>query len=354
LLAGLMPSHGSETCLVVEYMFSLEVSFAILGNLSYADRLEIITFNAMPGTSTEDMWGHQYVQQANQAVSKFSPNPVYVNDGPESNMFGIAPNYGCCTANFNQGWPKYVEHMWMTSPAGSIMAVGYGPNELTLVMNNVNIKIQEVTNYPFDSVINFTIAVSQSVQFPICFRIPAWAEGASLQVGGEYVEDVTPGTFACTSNEWTEGETYAQLVLPFALRMEYRYNDSVSIYYGPILLSLAVGQEYWGVSEEELLFEVHNTSAWNYALKVSPETISQDIKIIPTEFNPSCPYCFDTPSIIAQVQGRQLLDWDLSEYGAASPPPQSPVNSTEPLVSLLLVPYGGTLLRITEFPYVLY
>lgn len=44
----------------------------------------------------------QYVQQANQVVSKYSDPRVYVNDGPESNMFGIAPNYGCCTANFNQ------------------------------------------------------------------------------------------------------------------------------------------------------------------------------------------------------------------------------------------------------------
>jgi hypothetical protein len=56
----------------------------------------------MPGSNTPDMWGHQYVQQANQAISTYSEDRVYVNDGPESNMFGIAPNYGCCTANFNQ------------------------------------------------------------------------------------------------------------------------------------------------------------------------------------------------------------------------------------------------------------
>ena len=50
------------------------------------------------------------------------------------------------------------------------------------------------------------------------------------------------------------------------------------------------------------------------------------------------------------MKGQLLPGWDLAQ-GAAAPPPQSPVTSSEPTVLLTLVPYGGATLRITEFPY---
>ncbi len=55
--AGRNPSQGSELCTVVETMFSLEQSLAILGDSSIGDRLEQIAFNALPGTFTDDS-GH--------------------------------------------------------------------------------------------------------------------------------------------------------------------------------------------------------------------------------------------------------------------------------------------------------
>ena len=67
-LAGRNPSQGSELCTVVEAMYSLEQSLAILGDASLGDRLERIAFNALPGTFTDDMWGHQYNQQPNQVA----------------------------------------------------------------------------------------------------------------------------------------------------------------------------------------------------------------------------------------------------------------------------------------------
>jgi hypothetical protein len=60
-LAGTDPSQGSELCTVVEYMFSLEQSLAIIGDASLGDKLERLAFNALPGTFTDDMWAHQYV-----------------------------------------------------------------------------------------------------------------------------------------------------------------------------------------------------------------------------------------------------------------------------------------------------
>lgn len=56
--AGRNPSQGTELCAVVEAMFSLEQSLAILGDARLGDRLEKIAFNALPGTFTDDMWAH--------------------------------------------------------------------------------------------------------------------------------------------------------------------------------------------------------------------------------------------------------------------------------------------------------
>ncbi len=65
-LAGLNPSQGTELCTVVETMFSYEEDFAIVGDSKIADRLERVTYNALPATLSDDMWSHQYDQQPNQ------------------------------------------------------------------------------------------------------------------------------------------------------------------------------------------------------------------------------------------------------------------------------------------------
>ena len=63
-----IPAHGTELCTVVEEMFSLEELFEIFGDNSLADRLELLAFNSLPGTTTPDFWAHQYDQQANQVL----------------------------------------------------------------------------------------------------------------------------------------------------------------------------------------------------------------------------------------------------------------------------------------------
>ena len=113
--AGRDPSQGTELCAVVEAMFSLELDTAILGDPALGDRLERIAYNALPATLTPDLWAHQYDQQANQVLCSLSKRRWETN-GPESNLFGLEPNFGCCTANMHQGWPKLVASLWMATP----------------------------------------------------------------------------------------------------------------------------------------------------------------------------------------------------------------------------------------------
>ena len=102
--------------------------FRSFGDPAFGDRLERVAFNALPATFTPDMWAHQYDQQVNQVQCTINPEHMWSTNGPDSNLYGLEPNYGCCTSNMHQGWPKFASHLWMKTPDDGIAAVAYAPS----------------------------------------------------------------------------------------------------------------------------------------------------------------------------------------------------------------------------------
>ena len=101
-------------------MFSYTTMFGVHGSVPFADRAERIAHNAMPATWASpkggDMWAHQYLQAVNEINAiKASPH-VWQHDNAFSETYGLEPNYGCCTANFNQGWPKFAARQFAVVP----------------------------------------------------------------------------------------------------------------------------------------------------------------------------------------------------------------------------------------------
>ena len=71
VFCGREPHRGTETCTVVEAMYSLELAFTTFGGTHAAlmDRVERLAFNALPAALTSDMWAHVYVQNANSVFA---------------------------------------------------------------------------------------------------------------------------------------------------------------------------------------------------------------------------------------------------------------------------------------------
>jgi len=347
-LAGRMPSQGTETCAVVEYMFSLEQLLAAFAEPKFGDRLERIAYNALPASCSEDMWTRQYVQQSNQPVSKLAPKPIYTTNGPHANLFGLETYFGCCTANMHQGWPKLASHLWMKKKQG-LVAVAYAPSRLEATMHGAKVSVDLTTDYPFRDRLEFAVQVERPVQFSLSLRIPGWANSARVTVADEKPAAATPGTFYEIDRQW-EGTTHVVLQLPMPTRIERRFNDAVTISRGPLLMSLAVGAEWKKLQGEppRVVYEVLPTSPWNYALQIDPEHLEASIRIEELPIADS-PFSSAHPPVRALVQGRLLPDWKL-DRDAAAPPPKSPVTSKQPLTDLTLIPYGAAKLRITEFP----
>jgi DUF1680 family protein len=235
-LGGRDPSHGSELCTVVETMFSLEQSLAILGDPTLGDRLEKIAFNALPGTFTDDMWAHQYDQEPNQVECSLHTKPWSTN-GPESNLYGLEPNFACCTANFHQGWPKFAASLFMLSQEEDLVAAVYSPCEAHANVFGTPVHIVEETEYPFRGNIRMVVNPSSRLRFALRLRIPAWAEGASIAVNGKQETPPVPRSFSRIERIWERGDL-VEITFPFEPRASRWFNNSVAIERGPLVLLL--------------------------------------------------------------------------------------------------------------------
>jgi len=353
--AGTDPSQGIELCAVVEALFSLQHVLTVLGDPALADRLERIAFNAMPATFSADMWAHQYDQQPNQVLCSLRPRS-WVSNGPEANLFGLEPNFGCCTANMHQGWPKLVQSLWMATPDRGVAAVAYAPSEVrTTVAGDTRLAITEETEYPFRGEVRLKVVPERPVEFPLLLRIPAWAERASVSVNGQAVEGVRAGQFVRVPRAWKPGDAVV-LTLPMPPRVSTWYHDSVAVERGPLVFALRIGEDWKKVESgmgkpaphPAVDWEVHPTTPWNYGLLVNPQDVTTAVQVREKPIG-DYPFSPQGAPVELAVKGRRLPDWTLVN-GSAGPLPQSPVVSTEPDETLTLVPYGAAKLRVTAFP----
>ncbi len=366
------PRQGIETCGIVEQMNSNEQMLRITGDPFWADHTEEVAFNTYPAALMPDFKSLHYLTSPNMVLCDGeNHHPGIDNSGPFLMMNPFSSR--CCQHNHAQGWPYYVENLWMATPDNGVVAAMYSASTVKIkVDDGTEIKITEETNYPFEEQLEFTITTNSSVEFPLYLRIPAWCSTPSIKINGEKVDcTLEAGKYARISRNWKNNDK-VELELPMELAIKHweKNKNSVSVKYGPLTFSLKIIEEYtkkesdktaifdseWqeGVDQAKWpSWEIKANSPWNYGLILDKKTL-KEMFIVEKRAWPASNYPFtveDAP-IIIKTKGKLIPEWKIDEHGLCGELMQSPVSVTTQEEDIELIPMGAARLRISSFPVI--
>ncbi|KNZ81060.1 hypothetical protein J132_03050 [Termitomyces sp. J132] len=349
-LAGLEAIRGTELCLVVVRLFIGSYLYQVIGDPKFADRVERITYNALPATLTGSMWSRQYLQEQNQIAAKnMTPNP-FPNDGPYSNVFGLEPNYPCCTVNHPQGWPKFITNAFLTTPDNlSLVHIYLGPFSTSVTLGSGNqVTVNVDTLYPFSDTLNTTITATSAFTYYV--RIPSWVINGTISINGRAAEALSPSN-GLQAVAAAAGTTTFVLNLPAEITTESRPHGSIAVHRGPLhyAFDIARNQTVLARNAKQPLavdLEFDATAAWQYA--IDPSTLKFS-NVPPTSGKLPSPIFDSGMSPLSITVTACPITWEIAGDTFAAAPPTSPA-CTGGHTTLTLTPFGTTKLRIGEFP----
>ncbi|MGI6346990.1 MAG: beta-L-arabinofuranosidase domain-containing protein [Limisphaerales bacterium] len=359
------PRQGTETCGFAEQMSSDQIMLQITGDTLWAENCEDVAFNSYPAAFMPDYKSLRYITSPNHVVSDSkNHHPGIDNRGPFLAMNPFSSR--CCQHNHGVAWPYYSDHLVMATPDDGLAVLLYSASSTKArVGKGTLVTLKEETQYPFEETIRFTLQTVEPVSFPLYLRIPSWTQKPLLRINGKRVKvNYSDSSYVRIERRWENDDTVEfQLPMGISFRTWQVNQNSASVDYGPLTLSLKIAERYEKKDSKETAihdskwqpgadatawpsYEIYPESPWNYALSTN-SPIKLRKKPWPLDNNP---FTLESTPLEFSAQGRIIPSWQMDAYDLCGVLPCEDAPRAEWLDEITLVPMGAARLRISAFP----
>ena len=196
--AGVFSPYGYvETCSTLAWIQLNRELLAITGEAQYAEEIERTAYNDLLGAQAPD--GEDWCYYS-------FPNGRRVH----------TTYWRCCKSSGAMALEELPEIAYTASATGITVNL-FGPGRASFELPEAGqVAIEQITAYPYDGDIVLRVMPERPTRFAIRIRIPSWAEGAALRIGGESGDVlVEAGQYALVERVWHPGD---DILMRFPMR----------------------------------------------------------------------------------------------------------------------------------------
>jgi DUF1680 family protein len=321
---------GYEYCSIHELLHSYSLLLSKSGDMAWADRMEWLLFNAAQGARHPSESSIAYLKSDN-SYSMEGIFQYHQEGSPHKTQtrYKYSPAHQdaavCCIPNAGRIYPYYLQAMWMKSEKGFVKTL-YGPSFLTTKINGIDVKIEEVSIYPFDGKLTFNISLSEPTEFQLAFRKPKWC--TSYAVKGHEVNIVEMDDVILINNKW-EKENVLEINFAFEIKENVDFQENSYLSYGPLVFALEL-------AAEEKIVKVHTLPQFKDLYYSAANEIPHDLSLVESLKDSFYIEALGYNEKNPWQKGLLLKGLMLNK-------------SSNELQKVALVPMGGTILRKVTF-----
>jgi DUF1680 family protein len=169
---------GYEYCSLHELLDSYTVLLQKQGNPKTAETIETIFYNAAQGSRNPDHSCIAYLKTDNSFEMLGTKNGE-VEPNRNQTRYKYSPAHQdvavCCNPNAGRITPYFIEKSWLMENGNTLVNVLLMPNSIETKIENKALKIEVITEYPYENKFTFKISNPNYAQPIIKIRKPSWA-----------------------------------------------------------------------------------------------------------------------------------------------------------------------------------
>jgi DUF1680 family protein len=257
---------GYEYCSLHELLDSYTVLLQKEGNPKTAEAIETIFYNAAQGSRNPNHSCIAYLKTDNSFEMMGTKNGE-VEPNRNQTRYKYSPAHQdvavCCNPNAGRITPYFIEKSWLKENENTLVNVLLMPNSVETKIQNQLIKIETITEYPYENTFTFKISNPNYVQPIIKIRKPSWA--TKVITNESYVLE---NDFIVIDREFGKEDTIqieftAEIQIKEDANKEKYFSYGVLFYAKPIEAIEQRGKSYF-TNFDDLTYKPINTNRYKF------------------------------------------------------------------------------------------